>query len=274
MTPLGAEPMDQHRWKTVNHIFHAALDLSPNERQEFVKRASGGDTAVAEEVNRLLKADVEAGSFLAKPLIEASGFRSEVQTWSVAAAPGVVLCRRFRVERLVGEGGMGRVFEAFDMELGVKVALKMIRPGIAENDEALARFRHEVRLARRITHPNVCRTFDLERDVPASGANKGEIVFLKMEFLEGETLARRITREGALPLDEALEVARQVAAGLEAAQSLGVVHRDIKPGNIMLVPDQGNFHGVRAVITDFGLARAIGMDALRTLSEAHRNACL
>jgi predicted negative regulator of RcsB-dependent stress response len=247
--------MDQGRWKTVNHIFHAALELSANERHSFVLTASEGDPDLQAEVELLLQADENAGSYLESPLLHGELFSHSASPVS----PGDVLCGRFCILRAVGEGGMGHVFEALDSELAVHVAIKIIRPEIAANPEALARFRQEVRLARRITHPNVCRTFDLERETravdPARGT-KQEVVFLTMEFLQGETLASRIKRTGALPLDEALHIARQVADALHAANTLGIVHRDMKPANIMLVPAEASApHGFRAVITDFGLAR-------------------
>jgi eukaryotic-like serine/threonine-protein kinase len=247
--------MDQDRWKTVNVIFHAALEVSSSERHSFVLTASEGDPDLQAEVELLLKADQDAGSYLESPLVPAELFSNSVSPVN----PGDVLCGRFRILRAVGEGGMGHVFEALDSELAVHVALKIIRPEIAANPEALVRFRQEVRLARRITHPNVCRTFDIEREtrvVDAIRGTKQEVVFLTMEFLEGETLASRIKRDGPLPLNEALHVARQTADALQAANTLGIVHRDMKPANIMLVPSEATAPiGFRAVITDFGLAR-------------------
>jgi tetratricopeptide (TPR) repeat protein len=248
--------MDPERWKSINRIFHAALECSSSERAEFVAKASGGDRDLQAEVDLLLEADASAGSYIEAPLVP-----FEMLSGSKAGLdPGETLCGRFRIVRAVGEGGMGHVFEAFDTELGVHVALKVIRPEIASHPEALARFRQEARLARRITHTNVCRTFDLARWTRVKDSERGatqEIVFLTMEFLEGETLASRINRSGTLPLDEALNLARQIASGLRAAQDLSVVHRDIKPANIMLVPwDSAQHLQLRAVITDFGLARA------------------
>ena len=247
--------MDQDRWKTINHIFHAALELSSSERDEFVFTASEGDPELQAEVELLLKADQDAGSYIESPLVPEGLF-------SHSAPPmnqGDVLCGRFRIVRAIAEGGMGYVFEAFDSELSVRVALKVIRPEIASNPEALARFRQEVRLARQITHPNVCRTFDIERETlpinPGVGKRR-DVIFLTMEFLEGETLASRIKRAGRLSLDESLHIARQVADALQAAHSLGIVHRDIKPANIMLVPgENASGYAFRTVITDFGLAR-------------------
>lgn len=247
--------MDQDRWKTINQIFHAALEISSSERHAFVLSASNGDHDLLAEVELLLQADQDAGSYLETPLLATDEFSNATPPLS----PGDVLCGRFRILRAVGEGGMGHVFEAYDSELTVHVALKIIRPEIASNAEALSRFRQEVRLARRITHPNVCRTFDIEREIrvlDSVGDTKQEIIFLTMEFLEGETLASRIKRTGPLQLDEALQVGRQVADAMNAAHSLGIVHRDLKPANIMLVPAESAAELVfRAVITDFGLAR-------------------
>jgi len=246
--------MDSNRWKAVNEIFHAALDLPPSERAGFVATVIGDDQELKGEVELLLEADANAGSYIETPLI-APGLLGNL---APPVNPGDILCGRFRVVREIAEGGMGHVFEAFDSELAVRVALKVIRPEISSDPEALARFRQEVRLARSITHPNVCRTFDLEREtsIDSKSGISQDLVFLTMEFLEGETLAARIERTGALPLDDALEIARQMADALEAARRLGIVHRDMKPGNVMLVPevrDECTSH--RAVITDFGLAR-------------------
>lgn len=209
--------MDQDRWKNVNRIFHASLEVSLSERHEFVLSASNGDPELQSEVEFLLKADQEAGSYLESPLLTASLFSN-----SAPLTPGDVLCARFRILRAIGEGGMGHVFEAYDSELTVHLALKTIRPEIASNPESLFRFRQEVRLARQITHPNVRRTFDIERETrvvdPVSNA-KQEVVFLTMESLEGETLDSRIKRTGFLPLDKALHVARQIADALAAAHA-------------------------------------------------------
>jgi eukaryotic-like serine/threonine-protein kinase len=241
--------MDPNCWKTVNEIFHAALDLAPDDRAGFVAKAAGGDRDLQAEVELLLQADAQVGNYIESPWTAAGLLRS----LAPSVSPGDILCGRFRIIREVAEGGMGHVYEAFDSELRVNVAVKTIRPEIASDPEALGRFRQEVQLARRITHSNVCRTYDLGRET-ASGPVR-DLRFITMEFLNGETLTAKIERTGALPLAEALEIARQVAEGLEAARAIGIVHRDIKPANIMLVPLPGADEGFRAVITDFGLAR-------------------
>lgn len=264
--------MDQSRWRIVADIFHAAVELPDKERAEFIARASGGDAVVQTEVESLIHADALASDYIEAPIIGPGTLERLFQSSQPILAAGEILCGRFRILRSVGEGGMGQIFEAYDTELAVHLALKTIRPEIAANPQILSRFRQEVRLARRITHPNVCRTFDLERDTRTADSSNGtpeEIIFLTMEFLEGESLAARIKREGALALEVAFDVAGQLASGLQAARALGVVHRDIKPGNIMLVSD---LSGMRAVITDFGLAYAESVDAVRTLSDNTANA--
>ena len=244
--------MDQERWGTINRIFHAALEVDFSQRRALVAAQSNGDPDLQAEVEHLLEADAKAGSYLEHPSIA----QEIVASSQSPLAPGDLLCGRFRIIREIAEGGMGHVFEAFDSELAVRVALKTIRAEIARNPEVIARFRQEVRLARSITHPNICRTFDLERETRVSNGQLQEIIFLTMEFLPGETLADRIERSGPVPLCETLDLARQIAAALHAAHALGIVHRDMKPANIMLVTKESSQEkGQRAVVTDFGLAR-------------------
>jgi serine/threonine protein kinase/tetratricopeptide (TPR) repeat protein len=165
---------------------------------------------------------------------------------------GEVLAGRFRIERFLAQGGMGEVYAAADLELGGHVALKTIRPQIAHDERAAARFRSEIQLARRVTHPNACRIFDVFHHRGGDGADS---MFLTMEMLEGETLAERLRRDGRMTHAQALPIVAQVAAALEAAHQAGVIHRDFKSANVMLVPAG---EAVRAVVTDFGLARAVG----------------
>ena len=135
---------------------------------------------------------------------------------------------------------MGEVYRVEDLKLGQTVALKFLPQSLARNEEALARFVREVRIARQVSHPNVCRVFDI-------GEADGQ-TFLTMEFVDGEDMASLVRRIGRLPADKALEIARQICAGLAAAHEHGIIHRDLKPANIML-DGRG-----RARITDFGLA--------------------
>src|SRR5688572_20586491 len=138
---------------------------------------------------------------------------------------GATLAARYKIIEFIGHGGMGEVYEARDGELGERIALKTVRPHIAGDPSGLERFRREILLARKVTHPNVCRIFDLgyHEDVP----------FLTMEFLEGETLAALIERKQRFQLAEALPLLVQMAAAVDAAHAAGVVHRDFKPSNVM-----------------------------------------
>jgi serine/threonine-protein kinase len=141
-------------------------------------------------------------------------------------APGTVLDGRYRVLGLLGRGGMGEVYRADDLRLGQQVALKFMPAGIARDAVRLAQFHNEVRTARQVSHANVCRMYDI-------GEIDGQL-FLTMEYVDGEDLSSLLRRIGRLPEDKAIEIARQICAGLAAAHERGVLHRDLKPANIML----------------------------------------
>jgi len=154
--------------------------------------------------------------------------------------PGRLVASRYRIIALLGKGGMGEVYRADDLTLGQAVALKFLPDEAARDESLLERFRNEVRIARRVSHPNVCRVYDV-------GDVDGQ-TFFTMEYVDGEDLASLLRRIGRLPQDKALEIGRQLCAGLAAAHAKGVLHRDLKPANIML-DGRG-----QVVITDFGLA--------------------
>src|SRR5579884_1106870 len=154
--------------------------------------------------------------------------------------PGAVLADRYRIVALLGRGGMGEVYRADDLTLGQQVALKFLPESVSTNESAVDRFRNEVRVARQVSHPNVCRVYDV-------GEIEGHL-FLSMEYVDGEDLASLLRRIGRLPEDKALEIARRLCAGLSAAHEKGILHRDLKPANIML-DSRG-----QALLTDFGLA--------------------
>ena len=166
-------------------------------------------------------------------------------------SPGDRLADRFTVVRFVAQGGMGEVYEVWDDALRTRVALKTIRPELGSDSEALERFRREVLLARRISHPSVCRIYD-----QGSGEVGGETLhFLTMEFLDGQTLSQLLRSRGRLVTSDVMPLLRQIAAGLDAAHAEGVVHRDFKSSNVILVARDGTAE-IRPVITDFGIARA------------------
>src|SRR5512132_4314577 len=157
-------------------------------------------------------------------------------------APGSVIAGRYRIIGLIGRGGMGEVYRADDLKLGQPVALKFLPERLSSDQAFLDRLFGEVRTARQVSHPNVCRVYDV-------GETDGRH-FLSMEYVDGEDLASLLRRIGGLPQPKALEIARQLCAGLSAAHERGVLHRDLKPANVM-VDGRG-----RARIMDFGLAVA------------------
>lgn len=158
-------------------------------------------------------------------------------------APGTTFARRYQVIEDLGHGGMGRVYKVYDTEVREKLALKVLNPDVAADEPTIERFRNELKLARGISHRNICRMYDLGREEGA--------LYITMEYVPGEDLKSLIHRIGALPVGKAVSVARQVCEGLAEAHRLGVVHRDLKPQNIMIDRD-GN-----ARIMDFGIARSV-----------------
>src|SRR5262249_6558749 len=168
-------------------------------------------------------------------------------------APGSIIAARYRLVALLGRGGMGEVYRADDLTLDQPVALKFLPEGVAADPMRLAPFHHQLRVARQVSHKNVCRLYDLG---DADGRR-----FLTMEYVDGEDLASLLRRIGRFPQDKAIDVARQLCAGIAAAHERGVIHRDLKPANVMIDGD-GNVR-----ITDFGIATVandVGVDVAGT----------
>jgi Tol biopolymer transport system component len=251
--------MKPQQWEYAKRLFEAALNKKPEERASFLEETCGGDASLCNQVVSLLEQNDRAGSFLERTFWEQSDAAPSSIQQDIVFRINSVIMSRFRIVSLAGRGGMGEVYEAEDLELHDLIALKTIRSEIARDPEIIARFKREIQLARRITHRNVIRLFDLftfsleehEKSGPGLAA------FVTMQFLPGITLAETIRQSGPLPTNELISVAVQICNGLGAAHKAGVIHRDFKTGNVMLVPsDNGES---RAVITDFGLA-------LRTVS--------
>jgi len=163
---------------------------------------------------------------------------------------------RYRIRGLLGRGGMGEVYEAEDLELHERVALKVLRRELAERPGALEQLKREIALARKVSHPNVCRLFDVGFHLRTSASGSERICFFTMELLQGESLSTRLHRTGPLSPDEARPLVRQLCEGLLAAHEAGIVHRDLKSANVLLVSARPG-SSPRAVITDFGLARLV-----------------
>jgi tetratricopeptide (TPR) repeat protein len=231
--------------RSVKSLFLEAVALHADERSAFLDRACGGDLQLRQELEQLIREYEESptATLLAG---------AEPQPPSRTLTEGELLAGRFRILRFVGWGGMGEVYRASDLELAGEVALKTLRPDLLSDPTFLERFRREVQLARQVTHPNVCRIFDVGRHQ----SEARDVIFLTMEFLDGETLAAALRRTGRMPSGAALLLVRQIADGLTALHHAAIVHRDLKPGNIMIVQPPGSL-SPRAVITDFGLAHAL-----------------
>jgi len=229
------------RWINTKELFARASELPREQWLDFLSSASD-DLEIRAEVYRLLSSSDPATGFfnlLAKDI-------GTVTQVTPRMSAGQVLNGRFKVIGFLARGGMGEVYEAEDLELGGHVALKTMRAAVAGRGDSLQRFRDEIRLARTINSPYVCRVYDVARD--------GDLLYFSMELLNGQTLADRIGQHGPLPIAEAKPLIRQMALGLDAAHQVGVLHRDFKTSNVML---SHGASGPRAVITDFGLCRAL-----------------
>jgi serine/threonine protein kinase len=205
------------------------------------------------EANEVARSPHESSAELSSedPTPDAAGDETEL----AQLQEGEVLAGRFVVVRLLARGGMGAVYEAHDAILRTRVAVKLIRSDLSNDATALDRFRREVLLGRQVSHPNVCRVYELYETNTAAGHH---VRFLTMEFISGETLSKRLARGGRLSTQEALPLVEQMCAGLDAAHSAGVIHRDFKSSNVMLAAPSGDedAQSTRVVLTDFGVARA------------------
>ena len=231
--------IDPRRWEEVQAVFHELIVLQPAARPSRLAAIGATDPALREAVESLVVADAEAEARLAP--LEAT-FRS-----GPAPAPDLLslagrTISHFHVLEPLGAGGMGVVYRAEDTRLGRSVALKFLLPQHSVDSAAKERFLREAHSAAALDHPNLCTIHEV-------GESEDGRLFLAMALYSGETLKARLAREGPLPVEDALAIARQIVEGLACAHAAGIVHRDLKPGNVMLLPDS------TVKILDFGLAK-------------------
>jgi tetratricopeptide (TPR) repeat protein len=222
----------------VMSILAKARQQPPEQRDDFVRVACGNDSDLIRELADILLWEDRMGSFLQKPLLNLAEFARPFQA-------GEVISQRFEIVREIGHGGMGVVYEAFDRKRKQRIAIKAAKPGFQRL------LSPELEGALQVRHHNIC----LVNEIHTAQTKDGEIDFLAMELLEGETLCARLLRGGRLPHDEARDIICQVCAGLRAAHDREVIHRDLKSANIILSQNSDGHR--RAVITDFGLASGL-----------------
>ena len=228
--------MSDSRWENLKALFHDAVALAPDERAAYLERSCGGDTSLRHAVESLIKSHEETENFVDTPAYQAA---AEMLIEDGTLTAGQII-GRYRIVSLIGEGGMGRVYLAEDTRLHRKVSLKFLSSDVTREPERPGRFEQEARAASALNHPNIITIHEI-------GEEDGH-QFIATEFIEGQTLRERI--RSSIGLDEALEIAIQVASALVAAHRVNIIHRDIKPENIMIRGDDG-----LVKVLDFGLAK-------------------
>jgi eukaryotic-like serine/threonine-protein kinase len=236
-----ASSSSSDRWRRLEALFYEALELKPEARAEFLDQSCGGDTELRKEVEALLDSAEKPMDFLQKPVLEAAHQMME-QGQHETIAPGTQLAH-YKIISMLGAGGMGEVYLAEDLRLKRKVALKMLAPELTRDERGLRRFEHEAHAASALNHPNILTIYEFGQ---ANGLH-----FIASEFIEGVTLRQRLSN-GRLEVNTAVDIAIQIAGALAAAHACGIVHRDIKPDNVIVRAD-----GIVKVL-DFGIAKLSG----------------
>ncbi|MGH9939106.1 MAG: serine/threonine-protein kinase, partial [Blastocatellia bacterium] len=233
--------MTPEQWEQIGQVYHAALELAPEERADFLARVCAGDEALRREVESLISADEQAGAFIAASALKDAARMVTVETTEQhSMAPGRRQIAHYQIKSLLGAGGMGEVYLAQDTRLGRQVAIKLLTPDAAQDPTAKRRLMREARAAAALNHPNIVTIHSIEE--------ADDSVFIVMEYVEGETLTTRI-RDGKLEFIPLLDIGAQVADALAAAHSVGLVHRDIKPSNILITREG------QVKLLDFGIAK-------------------
>ncbi len=234
---MQIEPMPPERWERIEHLYHATLEREPDRRAPFLAETCAGDEALRWEVESLVAAHDRAGDLIEAPPIEvAAQLMTERRVRSLVGGE----LGPYRLVALLGAGGMGEIYRAQDTRLDREVAVKVLPAHLAQDAEALARFKREAKAVAALSHPNILAIHDV-------GTERG-FQFAVMELLEGETLRSHLACS-ALSWQEALEIGLAVAEGLTAAHAKGIIHRDLKPENLFLTRDG------QVKILDFGIAR-------------------
>jgi serine/threonine protein kinase len=229
----------RERWDTIERLYHAALAQPAERRAAYLAEACAGDDALRQEVESLLAHGVSGEARLSRgAVVAAAGLVSDVGASALTS-------RRIGVYQLlapIGAGGMGEVYRARDTRLGRDVAIKILPRAFIDNLDRHARFEREARVLASLNHPNIATIYGLEN----GPAEQGSHCAIAMELVDGETLAERIARGAAtrrggpagppMAIEEALDIARQIANALDAAHEKGIVHRDLKPANIKITP--------------------------------------
>jgi len=253
--------MRPERWRQIEDLCHTALALRPDDRVAFLAEACGADDALRREVESLIAEDAIAEGFMSVPAVAlaVSGVTDHPKGTMIGQQLGI-----YTLRSLLGVGGMGEVYRAYDETLGREVAIKVLPPQFMAHPQRTLRFEREARLLATLNHPNVGAIYGVQ-DVEGVQA-------LVLELVEGETLADRIARArdtAPMPIEEAISIARQIADALDAAHEKGIVHRDLKPANVKITPG-----GVVKVL-DFGLAKIPGDATARAdVTETHEGLIL
>ncbi len=235
--------MDPKRWREIERLCQAALEVEPGKREAYLKDACAGDESLLKEIESLLVHQSEAEGFLKDPAMEAAAklLAREQENSLARDLIGRTIAHYCVIEK-IGEGGMGEVFLADDTSLHRKVALKFLPSELQQDPVAHKRFLREAHSAASLDHPFICSIHEI-------GEHEGKD-FIVMEYVDGDTLKDRLA-QGPLPLEDALQITIEVSEALETAHGKGIVHRDIKPANIMLTK------AGHAKVMDFGLAKQL-----------------